>query len=162
MPVVIRTRITYTAPAEVSARRLSRHVKAALMETGARWHHRMYGRHFEPFAPAKYGYAARSRSYREAKRAGLAPSGEDRPIVWTGRTEEDSTRAARVTGTSKHVRVHLTVPWYVTANIRRRVDVAAELVAWSRDEGNHLARYLDARLQARLAADEGQLITIAV
>ncbi len=153
MPVVIRTRIDYVAPAGITARRLPRHVKQSLQAAGILWHDKMLPRHFQSYASAKYGYKHRAAWYREQKQAGMGPAATDRPLVWSGDTERQATSSARIGGTSKRLRVTMDVPFYFGIQSASRPDLVAELIAWTAAEGLHLARFVSADLAARLAAE---------
>src|SRR5262245_52096293 len=72
--------------------------RKALRAVGRRWIDTMLPIHFTNAAFSKYGYQPRNEYYRRRKRTrreitGVTPIGEDKPLVWTGRSREGAQRA---------------------------------------------------------------------
>ena len=148
---MLTIRATMKGSPRAVADEFRRALRAELAETGRRWHGTMLPGHFEIAAEKKYAYKPRTKGYSiyKAKRFG-----HRRPLVFSGAMERQLRQAARVTSTSKGVRVALTGPKYLFAYRKdyQQADKAAEITATTDAEAQALSEKLDASMTRRLAA----------
>ncbi|KPL05254.1 hypothetical protein AMJ85_12025 [candidate division BRC1 bacterium SM23_51] len=85
-------------------------IKGAMFEIAKLWHRVMRPRHFKPGAEAQYHYKPRSEKYLARKQS---KKRHQRPLVWSGKTRQQSSALYTITGTSRRVRGRMSLPWYV-------------------------------------------------
>jgi len=126
-------------------------IKEELSEIGLKWHRDILPGHFETWAAPKYHYTRRSAKYLKGKLRGRHGS---RPLVYWGQLEAQVTRMAKVSSTSKGVKVVLSGPRYLYMYRKggERVDKAAELTATTQGEAKMMANLLESRMVKRLNA----------
>lgn len=152
---MLRGTITYKGDAEVLRKDLRATVKGELSEVGRFWHRRKLPRHFTTKAETQYDYQARSAAYSRYKAKRF---GHRNPLVYTGELKRMVTRMARISSTSKGVRVNMTGPRYLYQYRKdfNQPDKAAELTAVTETETETMAKLLDRRITRRLNANQTQ------
>jgi len=93
-------------------------------------------------AEALYKYKPRSEKYLWRKRR---KKHHQHPLVWTGRTRQQSSALYTITGTSRRVRGRMSLPWYVKMKPLRRNAPALgeELTRVTTREHRYLVTHLD-------------------
>jgi len=117
-------------------------IKSAMFDVAKLWHRVMRPRHFKPGAEALYKYKPRSEKYLWRKRR---KKHHQHPLVWTGRTRQQSSALYTITGTSRRVRGRMSLPWYVKMKPLRRNAPALgeELTRVTTREHRYLVTHLD-------------------
>ena len=148
--IPLRANIEIIGNFEAQRKRTPKIIKAVLSEGAAYWHKRFAPRHFRSGAATRYGYTPRSDSWRKRKRR---VKGHAQPLVWTGRTKRQVTRAARLTGTSRAVTVNMRVEAYVfyrKRGARGEINMAAEITRMVSPEKREIHRHMDRALEREL------------
>ncbi len=89
----VKASITIDGVAGLKPNQVRAAARVAMQAVGDYWIKHFQPRHYQANATALYGYAPRSATYRRRKRAfaefaGVRSIGEDKPLVWSGRTRE--------------------------------------------------------------------------
>lgn len=105
------------------------------------WHKRVLPDHFKPVARRRYNYAARSRRYQIRKnRRGLGP------LVYSGRSMRQLTRAIRPTGSRGNIKGKFVTDGairYFWMRPAGHPNKAAELIATSKQERDRMGRAIE-------------------
>ena len=123
-------------------------IKETMQEVGEYWHRHMLEPHFQPGAEVKYGYHSRQEKWRARK---VRQTGQDVDLVFTGRMRDMMTSFARISGTSKRVRIQMDGPDYVYYHNKAR-----EATRITPDEEQQLRKVADAFVEfaiRRIIAD---------
>jgi hypothetical protein len=118
-------------------RLLARPKKQAYMDMGKYWHAKIRPKHFTIAGAREYKYVKRSLEYTRRK----LKFGPARPLVWTGESEQLS-KSARITATSKGVKVFLNVPTLNRPTKLRRINMREELTSFSERDVRVLTKRL--------------------
>jgi len=149
--IVLRANIELMGGYEALRKRTPRIVKEALAEAAAYWHKKFAPRHFRSGAATRYGYTPRSENWRRRKRR---VKGHALPLVWTGRTKRQVTRAARLTGTSRAITLNMHVERYIfyrKHSARGEINMAAEITRIISPEKREIRRHMDRVLERGLS-----------
>ena len=146
---MIKGKVTYNRPKGLSRKHIRAEVKESLREIGIDWHRRSLPKHFTETAAHKYRYQRRTVKHRREK---LRRFGHQRPLVFTGALAQQVKRMARITPTSKGVRVIMKGPryLYMRRKDQKQPDKARELTATTKGDIRDISRSLHARLRGRL------------
>ena len=137
LPVIETTIITKGILALPPKRVLDKVLKVVWEKVGLYWHKELFPKHFDQRAMQEYGYRRR-KSIKWKRKDGskvtyqqwkLKKTGEDAPLVFSGRLEREARREARISSTSKGCAVKLRCPPYVFFH-----GMAAELTKVSRKD----------------------------
>jgi hypothetical protein len=98
--MTVRASITIDGVAALKPSQIRAAARVALRAVGETWINRFLPLHFQNIAFARYGYTPRQPYYRMRKRkrveiGGVRAIGEDKPLVFSGRSRERA-KAARV------------------------------------------------------------------
>lgn len=91
--MTVRASMTIDGIAGLKANDIREAARTALRAVGRLWIDKFLPIHFTNAANSRYGYTARSQYYRYRKRqkaeiGGFRAIGEDKPLVWSGRSRE--------------------------------------------------------------------------
>jgi len=115
--------------------------RRVFQRTGEVWFRTMLPKHFTSQAAREYRYERRTRPYmmRKAKK-----KHHQKGLTWSGRSEREAKRMARITATAKRATVKVSVPHYFTRSGQRKsYHMARELVAVSPADDAKLTRVFD-------------------
>ena len=127
---------------------LNRSKKAGYLAMGKYWHAIIRPQHFTAAARARYQYDPRKgdpsrpdpygfrKSYQGQK---LKKHGHTRPLEKSGESQAQ-TRAATVTGSSRHVRIRMAAGWFGYARRNHDIDLADELTRIDHRDADRLGR----------------------
>lgn len=109
---------------------------------GETWHNEVLPKHFTAAGAREHGATKRSQAYEARKRARF---GHNRPLVYTGRLEEQAKRAPRIDvkgrgrSPTKRVSIKLRGPRY----LRTRSRIGRELKALSQEDERLIAQRME-------------------
>lgn len=121
LPVIKTEIVTKGILALPPKRTLDKVLKEVWRRVGLYWHKELLPKHFDQSAMREYGYRRR-RSIKWKRKNGpdvtynewkLKKTGEDAPLLFSGRLEREARREARVSSTSKGCAVKMRCPPYV-------------------------------------------------
>lgn len=141
---MMHVEVIYRGDARAAAKKLRGIVSAAMGKAIQWWHRSILPKHFETGAPQRYGYAARTRSYRRAK---LRRMGTTKPLVFTGelrrrvlRSIEVRTLKTKATATG---RIQGPRYLYMVKSMWYEHNLGDELTRTTKGEARTLARLVD-------------------
>lgn len=150
---MIKPVLTYKKSPKMLQKEFRPILKGELRQVGLMWHREMMPEHFKVGAERKYDYEKRSKSHIMRK---IRRFGHRRPLEYTGKSKRMAKREARLTGTSKRVRVRLRVPKYFYQRRGKAPDKAKELTSLTQREADMLAGALKKKMSTRMAGIFGR------
>lgn len=129
-------------------------VDAALRQGVEHWHGEIASRHFAANAAQVYHYEKRDTKYMRRKQALF---GHQKPLVFSGRTEEKVLGAVTLRGGRKQASATLSVPRYFYERRGTAPDKVGELFKTLQREREEIGRIMRDVIEARLAANRAAI-----
>lgn len=146
MPVLIRTSSTLPDWEDMSKRGHNRVMRSVFLAIGEHWQKHHLPRHFQRGAAARYGYQARTKTYKYKKRQAYKTGGAVQPnqdLVFTGTLRTIVVRHQIVRAFPARATINIPGPTYLSSKPKpgsKRPDIGGEITAVAREEFHELDR----------------------